>query len=122
MRDQGERTLQVRTESMSSGRMRFRVTDVHKPLVSAASVVARGNSIYMDKNEAYITDGRTGERTYLHVKNGVYTFPVWLDPPEGSSPSSGSKDIPLIAPMEDEPMEAPAERLPSPFRRRAQLP
>ena len=80
--DQGQRVLQVRTKDLHKARMRFRVTDVHKPLVSAYEMVKRGNKIVLDSKCSYFLNKATGVKTELLVKNGVYTFLVWLDPAE----------------------------------------
>ena len=56
--------------------------DVRKPFVSAYPMVKRGNKIVLDSKCSYFLNKATGVKTELLVKNGVYTFPVWLDPAE----------------------------------------
>ena len=113
--DQGKRVLQVRTKDLHRARMRFRVTDVHKPLVSAYAVVNRGNNIVIDNNYSYILNKATGIKTELVVKNGVYTFPVWLDPDQPN------EDV-MLAPVEYEEPDDKATRPPPTFRRQAGWP
>ena len=95
--DQGQRILRVRTRELHKAKMRFRVTDVHKPLVSAHEVVKRGNQIVLDSNGSFILNRATGVKTEVEAKNGVYVFPVWLDPIEQKD-----EDL-MIAPVENEP-------------------
>ena len=95
--------------------MRFRIADVHKPLVSAYEVVKRGNKIVIDSNYAFMLNKATGIKTELVVKNGVYTFPVWLDPGQ-------RKEDMMLAPVENEVPDERKTRPPPTFRRQAGWP
>ena len=113
--DKGQRVLQVRTKDLHKAKLRFRVTDVHKPLVSANAMVNRGNKIVLDDKYSYFLNKATGIKTELVVKNGVYIFPVWLDPKQQS------EDL-MLAPVEnDDPEEEQTRPLPH-FQRQARWP
>ena len=91
--------------------------DVHKPLVSAYEMVKRGNKIVLDSKYSYFLNKATGVKTKLLVKNGVYTFPVWLDPAEHPR-----KEDMGIAPMKDVTTNE-KQAMPAPsFQRRAGWP
>ena len=113
--DQGQRILHVRLKDLHKARLRFRIADVHKPLVSAHEVVKRGNKIVIDSNYAFMLNKATGIKTELVVKNGVYTFPVWLDPEQRGEDLS-------LAPMENVEPNEERTKTASYFQRQAGWP
>ena len=97
--------------------MKFRVMDVHKPLVSAHEMVKRGNKIVLDSKDSYFIDKATGVKTELEIKNGVYTFPVWLYPAEHPrKEDTGIATMKDVTKNEKQTMKAPS------FQRRAEWP
>ena len=84
VKDEGQRTLPVTTELWDSFDMKFRLTKVHKPLVSARMVVKNGNKIVLSAKDSYIEHTASGKRIPLYAKGGVYVFYVWLKPPTPS--------------------------------------
>ena len=96
--------------------MNFRVMDVNKPLVSAHEMVKRGYKIVLDNEDSYFVNKATGVKTELVIKNGVYTFPVWLYPAEHPR-----KESTVVATMEDFTVNKETMTV-SPFHRRADWP
>ena len=89
---------------------------MHKPLVSVHEMAKRGNNIAMDSEYSYVLNKATGIKTELVVKNGVYTFPVWLDPAEQHNEELMLSLMEDVAPKEEQTMPAPS------FQRRAGWP
>ena len=62
--------------------LKFRATDVAKPLVSAAGITAKGNRIVLDDvcSESYIENKSTGIKIPLTVEQGVYMMEMSVQP------------------------------------------
>ena len=58
--------------------MCMQVTDVKQVLASVGRMCDGGNRVVFDDwSGSYIENKRTGERTPLVKKNGIYTFDLW---------------------------------------------
>ena len=56
----------------------MQVAEVNRPLLSVSKCVDGGNKVVFDGDWSYIEDKRTGERTTLHRKGGLYTMQSWV--------------------------------------------
>ena len=56
----------------------MQVADVHKPLCAMSKVCKAGHRIILDDDGSYIQHKRTGEKTELKQKNGVYVLQFWV--------------------------------------------
>ena len=62
--------------------MRFRATDVAKPLASATKVTEKGNRIVLDEIgcASYIENKKTGANIPLTIENGQYMMEISVQP------------------------------------------
>lgn len=100
--DKGQRNLKVVMEDGLHASMNMRVAGVHKPLVSAGDVTSRDNVIILSKYGSFVArdpNGAIHRKAYaaaasgpgfwLYKKNGVYTFPVWINKQATGPTSAG---------------------------------
>ena len=85
VKDMGKRIMSVKTAEGHTRRMKFRVTGVRKPLVSAGDIVAAGNTVILtnrtDQRSRIIHDA-TKQEIDVRLEKGVYVFDVWIDEEE----------------------------------------
>ena len=61
--------------------MVMQVCDVNQGLLSVSKATASGNRVIFDQDGSYIENKLSGERTWLHQKNGMYTLKLWVKRP-----------------------------------------
>ena len=64
-------------------RISWEVCPVKKPLISVARLSDAGNKVTMSRNEAYITNKRTGEVTHLRRVRNTWVPDMWIRVPKG---------------------------------------
>ena len=74
----GEQDVHGRDNAGQHVSMKLVCADVKKPLASVAKMVNKGNRVIFDRNGSYIENERTGGKTLLMERNGVYVFDVWV--------------------------------------------
>ena len=81
MSDKGQKQPNL-TAGGKTVSLKFRATDVAKPLVSAAGITAKGNRIVLDDvgSESYIENKSTGIKIPLTVEQGVYMMEMSVQP------------------------------------------
>ena len=73
----GEKKFTGHTEEGASRRIVAHVAPVNKALLSVRKVVASGNRVVFDEH-SYIQDRESGEITWLHEDQGMYTMKIWV--------------------------------------------
>ena len=63
-------------------------------LLSLSKSIGRGNRVIFDADGSYIEYKKTGERTNIERKNGVFTMKLWVAP----KPMAGYGDARTLAP------------------------
>ena len=72
----GERVIEGLTEKGQNVKMKVTVADVSKVLASVSKICECGSRVVFDDAGSYIEDKRTGERTALHKRRGVYVMDI----------------------------------------------
>ena len=67
--------FQVESEA---GEVTAQVCDVSKALLSVKRVVAAGNRVVFEPEQAYIEDVATGKRLQMQNNGGMYTLKMWV--------------------------------------------
>ena len=58
------------------------VADVGKVLMSVSKACESGYRVVFDEEGSYMEEKRTGAKTRIHKKNGVYVMTLRMDEPE----------------------------------------
>ena len=87
IKNHGERTIEGLTEEGQNLRMKITVADVSKVLASVSRICECGCRVVFDNEGSYIEDKRSGQKTELHKRNGVYVIDVKMK--KGKSNSVG---------------------------------
>ena len=77
----GTKTPTLTFQNGDVEKLKFRVMDVHKPLVAVSKIVAAGNKVVFQlegSGGSYIESLATGKRKKVYEKNGVYVLPSWV--------------------------------------------
>ena len=78
--NEGEKRITCRTPEGHQRSMMFQVADVNKALASVSRICESGRErVIFQKNNSYIEDTKTGRRTRLQERNGVYVIESWID-------------------------------------------
>ena len=78
--NEGERRMRGCANDRAARDITMQVADVHKPLCAMSKVCKAGHRIILDDDGSYIQHKRTGEKTELKQKNGVYVLQFWVAP------------------------------------------
>ena len=76
IKNYGERVIEGLTEKGQNVKMKVTVADVSKVLASVSKICECGSRVVFDDAGSYIEDKRTGERTALHKRRGVYVMDI----------------------------------------------
>ena len=64
--------------------MMFQAAEVNKPLASVSRICEAGTDrVVFEKGNNYIEHMKTGRRTQLRERNGVYELDTWIDKDAG---------------------------------------
>ena len=56
--------------------MKMTVAQVSKVLASGSKICECGNTVVCDEDGSYIKDKKTGKKTQIHKRNGVYVMDI----------------------------------------------
>ena len=89
-----KRCLMCTNESSTEHRLTMQVADVNRALLSVSKAVDGGNRVVFDSEWSYIEDKRTGEKTTVRRRGGLYVLETWVkarsnDPRPIDSPFGG---------------------------------
>ena len=82
MPDLGEKLVGFGTNEKTNHRVRFRVADVVKPLLSAGKVAEAGYEVNLNSSNPHLKCKRTGKVIKLRKWNGVFVLDMWLNTAE----------------------------------------
>ena len=75
----GERCVVFDTEDGQTAGMRLQVGDkITKPLGAISRIVDKGNRVVFESGYGYIENDKSGERTYMEEKEGLYMVKLWV--------------------------------------------
>ena len=79
IRNEGEFDLCGMTDEWRNAKWTFQVADITKPLGALKDVLAMGNRVEFDEVTGHwIVNKRTGTRTQMKKKNGVFVLNMWV--------------------------------------------
>ena len=78
MDNEGEKKFIAVTDEGSSRKLVGRVCGVNKSLLSVKKVTGAGNTVVFKKGYGYIENDKSGERTYMEEKEGLYMVKLWV--------------------------------------------
>ncbi len=83
LHNKGEKNCIVQAFGGSAKLLCFQVCDVHKPLLAVSKLCEAGNAVVFHPDWSYIENLKTGERTTLEKKDGLYELRVWVRSAKG---------------------------------------
>ncbi len=78
IRNTGQKNCIVQTNGGTAKLLSFQVCDVHKPLLAVSRLCEAGNAVVFHPAWSYIENLKTGERTTLVEREGLYELKVWM--------------------------------------------
>ena len=92
IKNHGERVIEGSTQGGQSLIMRITVADVSNVLAPVSNICECGNKVVFDEEGSYIQDKRTGVKTEVHKRNGVYVIDMKLRKDRGDGLAGIAKD------------------------------
>ena len=74
--NQGEKRVQLVTDTGDLIKMTFQITDVNKPLASVGRITSKKNKVVLDDEDSYILHKPTGKKIKLYKKKNVFVMKV----------------------------------------------
>ena len=81
----GQQAVHFETDEGQAAGMMFQTAEIERPLISASQMAASGNSVVFNQQGGTIVHEKSGRRTVLHKRGGIYVLRMWV--PE--SPEQG---------------------------------
>ena len=81
--NKGEKNCIVQAVGGSAKLLCFQVCDVHKPLLAVSKLCEAGNAVIFHPAWSYIENLKTGERTTLEKREGLYELRAWVRAAKG---------------------------------------
>ena len=113
----GQKCVPLMTADGVSRLATFQIAPVRKPLLAVSASCDAGQLCFFDNDGSYIIERESPEgreirrlakqcvaKMTLERKNGVYTLPTWVVPPERLSPEARRRTMPVTRSRHD-PME-----------------
>ena len=79
--NEGEKRFQAVTAEGAQRGMVLQVADVNQALLSVSKAMKAGNRVVFDDSGSFIECKRTGEKTWMKGKNGMFIFKPWAQRP-----------------------------------------
>ncbi len=83
MPNRGERLVTFLTDENQRRSARFQITDVNKILIAMKKVTKMGHKVILEEDGGWMVHKKTGQRTRILVKDGVYVVKMWIRKPAG---------------------------------------
>ena len=81
IKNYGQRKITGLTNQGKEIKTKMVVADVTKVLASVAKMVECGNTVVFDENESYVMHKRTGVKTPIEKRNGMFVIDMWVKRP-----------------------------------------
>jgi hypothetical protein len=79
--NEGEKKLRATTEDGFEKNVVLQVAEVNQGLLSVSKATAAGNRVVFDEGNSYIENKRSGVKTWLKEKNGMYILKLFVKRP-----------------------------------------
>ena len=74
----GQQKVHFRTDEDHPAGLLFQTAEIERPLISASQLAAAGNQVVFSKRGGEIIHEKTGRRTKLHKRGGIYVLRMWI--------------------------------------------
>ena len=81
IKNYGQRRITGLTNQGKEINMKMVVADVTKVLASVAKMVECGNTVVFDEDESYVLHKKTGVKTPIEKRNGMFVIDMWVKRP-----------------------------------------
>ena len=87
----GQQKVQFTLDDGQPANILFQIAEIERPLISASALAANGNSVVFNHKGGAIIHDKTGQRTELHKRGGIYVLHMWVreDPEQGFARQGG---------------------------------
>ena len=87
----GQQKVQFTLDDGQPANILFQIAEIERPLISASALAANGNSVVFNHKGGAIIHDKTGRRTELHKRGGIYVLHMWVreDPEPGFARQGG---------------------------------
>ena len=79
--NEGEKRFSAVTEEGLEKEMTLQVADVNQGLLSVSKAMKAGNRVVFDEAGSYIESKRTGDKTWMRERNGMFIMKLWVKRP-----------------------------------------
>ena len=79
--NEGEKKFRATTEDGFEKNVVLQVAEVNQGLLSVSKATAAGNRVVFDEGNSYIENKRSGVKTWLREKNGMYILKLFVKRP-----------------------------------------
>ena len=76
--NEGEKRFIAVTEEGVEKKLVMQVCDVNQGLISASKLAAAGNKVVLDEEMSYVENKKSGQKTWLRHRNGMYIMSLWV--------------------------------------------
>ena len=83
MENEGEKEFVAVTEEGSKRKVVGQVCGVNKSLLSVRKVTGGGSTVVFKKGYGWIENDRTGEKTWMEERDGMYMVKLWVPRNQG---------------------------------------
>ena len=74
----GQQAVQFATDDGQVANIWFQTAEIDRPLISASALAASGNSVVFNQKGTTIIHEKSGRRTILHKRGGIYVLHMWV--------------------------------------------
>ena len=74
----GQQAVRFRTDEDQAAGLLFQTAEMERPLVSASQLAAAGNRVVFSNRGGEIINEKSGKRTALHKRGGIYVLRMWI--------------------------------------------
>ena len=74
----GQQAVHFETDEGQAAGMMFQTAEIERPLISASQLAASGNSVVFNQQGGTIVHEKSGRRTVLHKRGGIYVLRMWI--------------------------------------------
>ena len=74
----GQQAVHFTTDEGQAAGIWFQIAEIERPLISASQLAATGNSVVFNQQGGTIVHEKSGRRTILHKRGGIYVLHMWV--------------------------------------------
>ena len=74
----GQQAVHFTTDEGQAAGIWFQIAEIERPPISASQLAATGNSVVFNQQGGTIIHEKSGRRTILHKRGGIYVLHMWV--------------------------------------------